>query len=147
LLHKVGIRNNDEEELIQDWVIPWNQATEFIEFIFDKIDIQGQPWVALPIVPKRQATLYPLTPSQPYMNIGCYCFAKRPRQDQNHYYTKILDEMCFKMSGIKMLYSSTFLTEDRFNKIYNGVQYQALKEKYDPQSRSLTLYEKAAKRL
>ncbi|MCP4469421.1 MAG: FAD-binding oxidoreductase [Gammaproteobacteria bacterium] len=60
----LGIRNPTEEELIQDWVIPWHRAEEFIDFILDNIDIQGQPWVALPIVPKTRATLYPLLPSR-----------------------------------------------------------------------------------
>lgn len=147
LLGAIGIRNRDEEELIQDWVVPWDSATEFIDYILANIDIQGQPWVALPIVAQQEATLYPLTPNQPYMNIGCYCFVKKPKPDEAHYYTKLIDEKCFEMGGVKMLYSSTFLSEDRFNAIYNGEQYRQLKRKYDAQSKSPTLYQKAAMRL
>lgn len=144
LLKLAGISNANQEELIQDWVVPWNRAAEFIEFIFDNIDIQGQPWVALPIVPKIAATLYPLKTGQRYMNIGCYCFVDKPSLEQDYYYTRVLDQLCFDMGGIKMLYSSTFLTQQAFGEVYNGVRYQEIKQKYDPQARALTLYQKAA---
>ncbi|MBT8433759.1 MAG: hypothetical protein KJN95_03825, partial [Gammaproteobacteria bacterium] len=144
LLKLAGISNANQEELIQDWVVPWNRAAEFIEFIFDNIDIQGQPWVALPIVPKIAATLYPLKTGQRYVNIGCYCFVDKPSLEQDYYYTRVLDQLCFDMGGIKMLYSSTFLTQQAFGEVYNGVRYQEIKQKYDPQARALTLYQKAA---
>jgi len=141
------MHNPDEEELIQDWVVPWDRATEFISFITENIDIQGQPWVALPIVPQQPATLYPLEPGRKYMNIGCYCFVRKPDQGQDYYYTKILDRLCFKMGGIKMLYSSTFLTENEFDAVYNGERYRLLKQEYDPNARALTLYQKVAAKL
>ncbi len=144
LRNLLGNHSQDEEELIQDWVVPWNKAAAFIEFILDNIDIQGQPWVALPIVPKASATLYPLESGQRYMNIGCYCFVNKPDPEQSYYYTKILDKLCFEMGGVKMLYSSTFLPESQFDEIYNGARYKSLKQKYDPGARSLTLYQKAA---
>jgi FAD/FMN-containing dehydrogenase len=144
LCNALGIGKSNEEELIQDWAIPWDRAAEFINFILDNIDIQGQPWVALPIVPKAQATLYPLAAGQRYMNIGCYCFVDKPKQEQDYYYTRILDQLCFDMGGVKMLYSSTFLTQDEFDKIYAGNEYKSLKQKYDPQSAALTLYQKCA---
>ncbi|HKJ52060.1 MAG TPA: FAD-binding oxidoreductase [Gammaproteobacteria bacterium] len=142
-----GIRNRDEEELIQDWVVPWRHAAEFIRFIVDNIDIQGQPWVALPIIPKSSATLYPLEPGQRYMNIGCYCFTRKPDPEQDYYYTRILDELCFRLGGIKMLYSSIFLPEEGFDELYNGDRYRQLKRQYDPENRALTLYQKAAAKL
>ena len=147
LLSKLGVRNQDEEELIQDWVVPWEQAAEFIAFIVENIDIQGQPWVALPIVPGGEATLYPLVPGKRYMNIGCYCFVKKPDSDQDYHYTKILDQKCFDMGGVKMLYSSIFVPENRFDQIYNGERYRLLKQKYDPDQKALTLYQKVAAKL
>ncbi|MGD8839715.1 MAG: FAD-binding oxidoreductase [Gammaproteobacteria bacterium] len=143
----LGIHNNDEEELIQDWVVPWRHAAEFIRFIIDNIDIQGQPWVALPIVPRSSATLYPLEAGQRYMNIGCYCFAKKPDSEQDYHYTRVLDDLCFRLGGIKMLYSSIFVPEERFDELYNGDRYRQLKRQYDPEARALTLYQKAAAKL
>ena len=143
----LGLHNPDEEELIQDWVVPGNKATEFISFITENIDIQGQPWVALPIVPRQSTTLYPLEPGRKYMNIDCYCFVRKPDPRQDFYYTRILDELCFKMGGVKMLYWSTFLSENEFDQVYNDGRYWHLKQVYDPNARALTLYQKVAAKL
>ena len=59
------------------------------------------------------------------------------------YYTRILDRKCFEFGGIKMLYSSTFLDRDEFDRLYNGIGYAALKRKYDPNGRAPNLFEKA----
>ena len=143
-LRAIGIRNRDEEELIQDWVVPWDKAAEFMHYLLANVDIQGQPWVALPIVPQSEATLYPLEPGRRYMNIGCYCFARKPDSGEDYHYTRILDRKCFDLGGVKMLYSSIFLARDEFDAAYNGERYRLLKEKYDPDSRAKTLYQKAA---
>lgn len=144
VLGSLGMRKRDEEELIQDWVLPWERSAEFIAYIVENIDIQGQPWVALPIVPASRATLYPLEPGRKYMNIGCYCFVRKPDPKQDYSYTRLLDQKCFDLGGVKMLYSSTFLPQREFDEIYNGESYRLLKKKYDPEARALTLYQKAA---
>ena len=144
ILSRLGMRNQGEEELIQDWVVPWDKAAEFMHYLLANVDIQGQPWVALPIVPQSEATLYPLVPGQRYMNIGCYCFVRKPDSEEDYHYTRILDRKCFDLGGVKMLYSSIFLAEDEFDRIYNGERYRILKQKYDPDSRAATLYQKAA---
>ena len=56
-----------------------------------------------------------------------------------------MDTFCFAHQGIKMLYSTTFITQQAFDKIYGGKQYKELKEKYDPKHLSPTLYEKTVK--
>jgi hypothetical protein len=45
-----------------------------------------------------------------------------------------------------MLYSSTFLDEPEFDRIYNGAGYRAIKRKYDPDSALGTLYQKCVVR-
>jgi len=61
-----------------------------------------------------------------------------------YHYTKILDKKCFELGGIKMLYSSSFLSETEFDAIYNGAAYKQLKAKYDPGGNALALYKKVA---
>src|SRR5262249_37151207 len=56
--------------------------------------------------------------------------------------TKILDRKCFDLGGIKMLYSSSFLSEAEFDQLYNGAGYKALKAKYDAAGNAQTLYKK-----
>ncbi|MCI0401758.1 MAG: FAD-binding protein [Gammaproteobacteria bacterium] len=137
--------DNTEEQLIQDWEVPWDRGKEFVRFLLGAVDIQGQPWVALPIRTLKSPTLYPLKAGALYLNIGCYCFAKRPDADEDYHYTKLLDKKCFELGGLKMLYSSTFLDEADFDRIYNGQSYRALKQKYDPDDNAPTLFEKTVK--
>ena len=59
-----------------------------------------------------------------------------------YHYTKILDRKCFDLGGVKMLYSSSFLSEAEFDRIYNGAAYKALKAKYDAAGNAQTLYRK-----
>jgi hypothetical protein len=61
-----------------------------------------------------------------------------------YHYTKVLDEKCFELGGIKMLYSSSFLSESEFDAIYNGAAYKKLKAKYDAGGNAQTLYKKVA---
>jgi hypothetical protein len=70
---------------------------------------------------------------------------KRPDQG-DYYHTRLLDRKCFDLGGIKMLYSSTFLDELEFDRIYNGAGYREIKRKYDPDATLGTLYQKCVLR-
>jgi FAD/FMN-containing dehydrogenase len=139
-------RPQTEEPLIQDWEVPWEQAAEFLRFALDNVDLAGKPWVATPIRALASPTLYPVTPGTLYFNLGCYCHVKK-RPDQGDYYaTRLLDRKCFDLGGIKMLYSSTFLDEPEFDRIYNGAGYRAVKRRYDPDGTLGTLFQKCVLR-
>jgi FAD/FMN-containing dehydrogenase len=142
LLGSVGIRDEQTEPLIQDWEVPWHRGEELIRFAIDNVDLAGQPWAAVPIKAPRQPTLYPIKPNELYFNLGCYCQVRRPQGMAPYHYTKILDRKCFELDGIKMLYSSSFLSETEFDQIYNGAAYKALKAKYDAAGNAQTLYKK-----
>jgi hypothetical protein len=55
-----------------------------------------------------------------------------------------MDDKCFELDGVKMLYSSTFLDERAFNARFNGAAYAKLKAKYDPNGHAQTLFEKVS---
>ena len=138
--------SNATETLIQDWEVPWEQAQILVERALEGVDLSGKPWAALPIKSSQRATLYPMKDDEMYFNLGCYAYAKKHSGQEDFFYTKMLDALCFKLGGIKMLYSSTFLSKDRFDDIYNGKEYQKLKQKYDPFHRLPDLYDKATQR-
>jgi FAD/FMN-containing dehydrogenase len=144
LLAAVGIHDDSLEPLIQDWEVPWDRAEELIRFCLDEVDLEGRPWAAVPIKTPRQPTLYPIRANALYFNLGCYLQTRRRPGVEPYHYTKILDRKCFELGGIKMLYSSSFLSEAEFDALYNGPAYRALKAKYDPAGNALTLYQKVA---
>lgn len=142
LLGSIGIRDEQTEPLIQDWEVPWRHGEELIRFAIDNVDLGSRPWMAVPIKTPRQPTIYPIAPNELYFNLGCYCQVRRPDGMAPYHYTKILDRKCFELDGIKMLYSSTFLSEAEFDALYNGSGYRELKAKYDAAGNAQPLYKK-----
>jgi FAD/FMN-containing dehydrogenase len=137
-------RRPDREPLIQDWEVPWSAAEDLVAFCREHVDLGHRPWAAIPIRPQSHPTLYPVDPSTLYFNLGSYCQVPRQPGKPPYHDTRIIDEQCFALGGIKMLYSSNFLEREHFDRIYNGAAYHALKQKYDPQLRAGTLYDKVA---
>jgi FAD/FMN-containing dehydrogenase len=140
----LGLKPTDTEPLIQDWEVPWDSAEELIRTCLDEVDLGGLPWAALPIKTPRQPTLYPIEPNEYYFNLGCYCQVKRPAGKRPYHYTRLMDDKCFELGGIKMLYSSTFLDRNEFDRRFNGEAYAALKAKYDPDGNAPTLFDKVS---
>jgi FAD/FMN-containing dehydrogenase len=144
LRRRLGLRDHsDEEPLIQDWELPWDEAAAFTRFALREVDLAGRPWIATPIRTLRSPTLYPVRPNTLYYNLGCYCYVRKPEGKPPYWYTRILDDECFARGGLKMLYSSTFLSREKFDRIYNGPGYAALKARYDPKGVFGNLYSKA----
>jgi len=139
-----GRKARESEPLIQDWEVPWDRAAELIETCLAEVDLEGRPWAAVPIRTPRQPTLYPIRPDELYFNLGSYCQVHRPEGKPRYHYTRIMDDKCFELDGIKMLYSSTFLGKAEFDRRFNGEAYAALKAKYDPAGHAPTLFEKVA---
>lgn len=145
LLARLGANPDKRTEpLIQDWEVPWDEAAELIEFCLSEVDLQGRPWAAVPIRTPQTPTLYPIKAGELYFNLGCYCQVEKPAGKGDYYYTRIMDDKCFALGGIKMLYSSSFLSKAEFDERFNGPAYAAIKAKYDAGGNALGLYEKVA---
>jgi hypothetical protein len=125
--------------------VPWENTRELVKYALENVDLGGKPWVAVPIKTPLSPTLYPIGANRLYFNLGCYCQVKKVSGREDYHYTKIMDRKCFELGGIKMLYSSSFLSRDEFERLYNGSAYAQLKARYDPQGKAYTLYEKTAR--
>jgi hypothetical protein len=137
-------QNHELEPLIQDWEVPWEKAAELTRFALREVDLDGKPWIVTPIRTGESPTLYPVRPGVLYYNFGCYTHVRKRAGGGDYYATRVIDDKCFSLGGIKMLYSSTFLPRAEFDRVYNGAGYARVKAKYDPQDRRLTLFEKCA---
>lgn len=139
-------RDDGLEPLIQDWEVPWDKAHELIEFGMREVVLDGKPWVVAPIRTPSTPTLYPIAADTLYLNLGCYCQVRKVPARPDYWYTRIMDQKCFDLNGIKMLYSSSFLSREAFDAAYNGPAYTQLKGKYDPTRRAPALFDKAVAR-
>lgn len=147
-LHLAG-RGEDQdgstELLIQDWEVPWPDARGLLDFVLDRVDLDGKPLMVAPLRVPASAPCYPMRPGQLYLNVGSYSYVRRQPGEARYATTRAVDEFCFGHGGIKMLYSTTFLDEDAFGRHYGGQQYAALKAKYDSRRLLPTLFEKAVR--
>ncbi len=134
--------DNSLERLIQDWEVPWPQAQGLLDFGLANIDMAGHPWLITVIKTPAKATCYPMQANTLYLNLGSYSFVKKLIGKEPYYNTKIMDDYCFEHDGIKMLYSSSFMSQAKFNKIYAGEKYKQLKQKYDSGKLAPTTFEK-----
>lgn len=143
----LGLFKDDDslEKLIQDWEVPWPYAEAILNFALDNLDLDSKPLLPAAIKTAGRATNYPMQPNQLYFNLGSYNNVRKQPNRPVYHSTKIMDQFCFDHQGIKMLYSSTFISQTDFNQVYNGQKYAALKTKYDPQTLLPTLYDKAVK--
>jgi hypothetical protein len=106
------------------------------------VDLGGKPWAVVPIQTSEPPMLYPLKRDRLYYNLGCYCWTRRADMKEAFAFTKLLDAKCFELGGLKMLYSSSFMSRDTFECLYGGGAYLAMKKKYDPRGRFADLYDK-----
>lgn len=134
--------DNNLERLIQDWEVPWPQAQGLLDFGLANIDMIGRPWLITVIKTPARATCYPMQSNRLYLNLGSYSFVKKRIGKEPYYNTKIMDNYCFSHDGIKMLYSSSFMSQAKFNKIYAGEKYKQIKQKYDSGKLAPTTFEK-----
>ncbi|MGB8385507.1 MAG: FAD-binding protein, partial [Dermatophilaceae bacterium] len=58
---------------------------------------------------------------------------------------RLIEKQVRNLGGHKSLYSDSFYTAKEFDELYGGSTYRELKDRYDPQSRLPTLYDKAVR--
>jgi hypothetical protein len=131
------------EHLIQDWEVPWKYAKALLIFVLGTVDLNTKPLALVLVKVPQSATNYPIMAKKLYLNVGSYSFIKRKPNQKRFDATKAIDDFCFSHEGIKMLYSSTFVSKPVFDRVYNGKGYAQLKKKYDPKKLTPTLFDKA----
>jgi FAD/FMN-containing dehydrogenase len=148
LTHRLAsLRGLHSESVIQDVDIPAPRATEFLDFLLREIGI-----VPIWVCPLREAfgsgpfTLYPLTSDTAYVNFGFWDVVRSRAAHAPGHFNRLVEREVSRLGGIKSLYSDSFFTRDEFAATYDMTAYAALKAKYDPESRLLSLYEKCVLR-
>ena len=138
------VTEKKEAFFIQDWVVQYDKSYDFIDKTIRDTEqlVEGKPFALFPIITQKESTLYPLKKNQLYLNLGSYTDIAKYNNDDPYHLTKVTDNLCFKLDGIKMLYSSTFLDKEQFYDIYNGKKYFTLKDKYDAKKHFKNLDEK-----
>jgi hypothetical protein len=128
--------------VVVDVFIPANQLEHFYELYLEKIG-----YFPLWIVPYKRAQAYPWI-NENYekkinddLFIDVAIYGLRNREKGVNYY-KLLEEMVYECNGIKTLISHNFYDRDTFWKIYHRKNWEAVKQRTDPNNLFRDLYEK-----
>jgi len=135
------------ESVIQDVDIPVGRAVEFLEFFLRDVGIHPI-WIC-PVRahdPARAFPLFPMRTDTLYVNFGFWDVVRRRKAFENGHHNRLVERKVEELGGIKSLYSDSYFDREIFQRTYGGMEYEALKRKYDPKGRFPDLYEKVVLR-
>jgi FAD/FMN-containing dehydrogenase len=134
------------ESVIQDVDVPLEHAAEFLEFFHREIGVRP-----LWICPVRRAEgggafpLFPMKANTLYVNFGFWDVLRFRQPRPEGFFNRMIEDRVEALGGLKSLYSSAWYSRERFDLLYGGEAYAALKSKYDPRGRFPNLYDKCVR--
>ena len=133
------------ERVVQDIEVPVERLGEFLEW-FDAVVGMRPVWLC----PLRAASAwpsYPLEPGRTYVNVGFWGAVPVGPEAPNAPLNRAIEARVHELEGHKSLYSESFYEPELFDRLYNGRNLAVVKQRYDPDGRFLSLYEKAVKKV
>ncbi|MFC5043259.1 FAD-binding oxidoreductase [Ornithinimicrobium kibberense] len=141
-----------QERVIQDVEIPLDRTADFLRWFLREIPIEP-----LWLCPVRLRTttpgpdggppwpLYPMRVGEDYVNVGFWSAVDVPPGGRHGDTNRAIEEQVHALGGHKGLYSESFFDEATFEERYGGAAYRPVKQRYDPEGRLPTLYDKAVR--
>ena len=132
------------ERVIQDVEIPVERLPEFLDWFDDEVGMR--PVWLCPLVARHDWPSYPLATGRTYVNAGFWGTVHVGPDAVQAPRNRAIEAKVHDLGGHKSLYSDSFYDEDTFDRLYDGANLSAVKHRYDPDDRLISLYEKAVTR-
>ena len=150
------------ERVIQDIEVPVERLAEFLEW-FDA-EVGMRPVWLCPLVSTGSTTgdgsitgdgsttgssgwpTYPLEPGRAYVNVGFWGTVHVGPEAAQAPRNRAIEAKVHELDGHKSLYSDAFYDRATFDRLYDGANLAAVKHRYDPDDRFISLYDKAVTR-
>ena len=132
------------ERVIQDVEIPVDRLPEFLAW-FDA-EVGMRPVWLCPLRATRTWPLYPLEPGLTYVNVGFWGTVHVGPEAAQAPRNRAIEDKVHELGGHKSLYSEAFYDPATFDALYDGAHLARVKQRYDPDQRLTTLYDKAVGR-
>jgi FAD/FMN-containing dehydrogenase len=136
--------NPEGERVVQDVEIPVERLGEFLDW-FDA-EVGMRPVWLCPLFAAKKWPTYPLRPGEVYVNVGFWgnvgVGPEAPHAPRN----RAIEAKVHELDGHKSLYSEAFYDRETFDRLYDGDNLARVKDRYDPDHRFTTLYDKAVRR-
>ena len=144
------------ERVIQDVEIPVERLGEFLDRFDEEVgmrpvwlcplrlrnhDAAGKPSGTA----RRPWPTYPLEQGVTYVNVGFWGTVEVGPEAPQAPRNRAVERLVSELGGHKSLYSEAFYDRATFDRLYDGPHLAAVKERYDPEQRLTTLYDKAVR--
>jgi FAD/FMN-containing dehydrogenase len=136
--------NPEGERVVQDVEIPVDRLGEFLDW-FDA-EVGMRPVWLCPLTASQKWPTYPLQPDQTYVNVGFWGNVAVGPDAQNAPCNRAIEAKVHELDGHKSLYSEAFYDQETFDDLYDGANLARVKDRYDPDHRLTSLYDKAVRR-
>jgi FAD/FMN-containing dehydrogenase len=130
------------ERVVQDVEVPIERCAEFLSWFLSNVPIE--PIWLCPVRLHESWPLYPMQPGHPYVNVGFW--SSVPGGAIEGQTNRLIERKVRDLDGLKSLYSDSYYSQDEFDALYGGEEYQIVKKTCDPDSRFHDLYAKAVQR-
>ncbi|HEY7225799.1 MAG TPA: FAD-binding oxidoreductase [Micromonosporaceae bacterium] len=132
------------ESVVQDVEIPIDATAKFLDVFHRDVGITPVWLCPLRLRASTAWPLYPLEPSQLYVNVGFWSTVSLAAGQAEDHHNRLVEEAVHALGGHKSLYSTVHYSADEFWHRYNGAAYRAVKAAYDPDGRLPDLYRKVS---
>jgi len=132
------------ERVIQDVEVPVERIGDFLDW-FDA-EVGMRPVWLCPLVATGDWPTYPLEAGRTYINAGFWGTVHVGPDAPGAPRNRAIEAKVHELGGHKSLYSDAFYDKDTFDRLYDGPNLAAVKHRYDPDDRFITLYDKAVAR-
>ncbi len=133
------------ERVIQDVEIPVDRLPEFLEWFDTEIGMRPV-WLCPLKLREREWPTYPLKLDTTYVNFGFWGTVHVGPDAPNAPRNRAIEAKVQELGGHKGLYSEAFYDRETFDQLYDGAHLAAVKQRYDPDNRLTSLYDKAVRR-
>jgi FAD/FMN-containing dehydrogenase len=136
--------NPEGERVVQDVEIPVERLGEFLDW-FDA-EVGMRPVWLCPLLAGKKWPTYPLQPNEVYVNVGFWGNVGVGPDAPNAPRNRAIEAKVHELDGHKSLYSEAFYDQETFEQLYDGANLARVKDRYDPDHRLTSLYDKAVRR-
>ena len=136
--------NPEGERVVQDVEIPVDRLGEFLDW-FDA-EVGMRPVWLCPLTASKKWPTYPLQPDRVYVNVGFWGNVAVGPDAPNAPRNRAIEAKVPELDGHKSLYSEAFYDRETFDGLYDGANLTRVKDRYDPDHRLTSLYDKAVRR-
>jgi FAD/FMN-containing dehydrogenase len=134
------------ERVIQDVEVPVDRLGEFLDWFDDAVGMRPVWLCPLRLRGERSWPSYPLQPGRTYVNAGFWGAVPVGPDAPNSPRNRAIETKVSELDGHKSLYSESFYDPETFDRLYDGPNLAAVKQRYDPDHRLTSLYDKAVRK-